>query len=240
LNLVSDNSFIENKRINAMNIIGGRTTCGEYAKVFFGIMLSAVVFSALLTPLNLQANEIKYKEINVKECKRYINSMFDENPNTPENKYFNREIAVKDCINEMDDNYKKGLPSYATHTPRDIEIYREEKQKKSTLKFRAKNKDTLNRIKNSCAEPIFHMYVGMYTEKTKGASKKDQVKTLRSLLHSIEPNSILESIIAHISYVMLDEIYSSIGPTSDTEIPKRVISFYEKCTEIYEQALFLR
>lgn len=187
-----------------------------------------------------QAADVTPQEINAKECKKYVDSLFDEFPDFPQSKYLNRESAVRTCTNEMNNNYRNGLPCYATHTPRDVENYREEKRKKDALAYRARSQDTLDRIQKSCARPIFNIYVDMYAQKTKGISKEDQVKVLRAQLHSAEPNTILDGILMGLSYKALDEIYSTTGPTTDTEAAYRVVAFHKKCTEMYEQALFLR
>lgn len=187
-----------------------------------------------------QAADATPQEINAKECRKYVDSLFDEFSNFSQSKYVNRKSAARTCTNEMNSNYKNGLPSYATHTPRDVENYREEKRKKDALTFRAKNKETLERIQKSCAKPIFNIYVGMYAQKTKGVPKEDQVKLLRTLLHSSEPKTILDSILIGLSYKALDEIYSRGGPTTNAEAADRVVAFHERCIEMYEQALFLR
>jgi len=187
-----------------------------------------------------QAADVTPQEINAKECRKYVDLLFDEFSDLHLSKNFNRETAARTCTNEMNANYKNGLPSYATHTPRDIENYREEKRKKDALTFRAKSKETLDRIRKSCAKPIFTIYVGIYAQKTKGVPKEDQVKFLRTQLHSSEPKNILDRIMIDLSYKALDEIYSRKGPTTDADAADRVVAFHEKCTEMYEQALFLR
>lgn len=185
--------------------------------------------------------EITPQEINAKECKKFVDSLFDDLlPDFPASKYLTRKDGALNCTNEMNNNYKNGLPSYATHTPRDVENYREEKRKISAMELRAKNKDTLERIAKSCAAPILNIYNGMYTERTKGASKEDQVRYLRTKLHAIESKIILDRILMNLSYKALDEIYSRTGPTTDAEVANRIVVFHKKCREMYEETLFLR
>lgn len=192
------------------------------------------------TLTSAHAKGVTPQEINSKSCGEYVNSVFEALPNFSESKYLNKKNATRACIGEMNNNYKIGLPSYATHTPKDIENYREEKRKKTVIESRAKNKDELNQIAKLCVKPIFNIYVGMNSLKKEGVSKVDQVKVLRTKIHTTESNSILEEILIYLSFKALDDIYSKTAPISDSEVAERVLVFYEKCTEMYEQALFLR
>lgn len=212
----------------------GRSGNGLF--MFMALTVSALLFSFASSA----SSDITPQEINSKECQKYVDSLFDSFPEFPKSKYLTKEAGILNCTNEMNDNYKHGLPNYATNTPGDVAKYREEKRKQSAMGHRAKNKDTVERIARSCARPILTMYVGLYAEKSKGASKQDQVKFLRSKLHSVESKTLLDGILIELSYKAVDEIYSKTGPTTDAEVADRVVAFHEKCREMYEEMLFLR
>lgn len=196
--------------------------------------------SLLILSANSAAKQVSPAEINAKECKKFIDSLFDDlSPHFPASKYLTRENGTSNCTKEMNDNYKNGLPSYATHTPRDVENYRKEKHKKSAMELRSSNKDTLERIKKLCI-PIADIYVSLYTEKNLGASKSDQVRHLREKLHSVEIKTIQDGILTNLAYKVLDELYSGAAPVTDDDAAKQIVFFYGKCQEMYEKALFLK
>lgn len=186
------------------------------------------------------AKGITPQEINAKECKSYIDSIFDGLPGLQKMKSFTREDAVLSCTNEMNNNYKNGRPNYATHTSKEMNSYYKTKIEKGTANFRAMSNDVLKEIYKSCAKPIFIIYSDLYGNKSKGKSKEEQVKDLRTTFHGIEPSSMLDAILMRLSYEMLDEIYSKSGPTTTAEAAEQVVVFHKKCTEAYETAMLLR
>ena len=95
---------------------------------FYKLISLTVLLLALSSPS--LAKEITPQEINAKECKKFVESLFEDLSGFPTSKYLTKENGVSNCTNEMNNNYKNGLPSYATHTPRDVEDYREENRKK--------------------------------------------------------------------------------------------------------------
>lgn len=196
--------------------------------------------SLFIFATNSPAKEVSPEEINAKECKKFVDSLFDDlSPHFPVSKYLTRENGTLNCTKEMNDNYINSLPSYATHTPHDIKNYRDENQKKLTRAVRTKNKDSLEWIAKSCV-PIVDIYVDMHTEKTKGVPKADQVRYFRTKLHSVEIKTILDRIFKDMTYKMLDEIYSGAAPITDKEVADRIVLFYGECREVFERAMFLR
>lgn len=186
------------------------------------------------------AKEITPQEINAKECKSYIDSIFDGLPDLPKMKSFTREDAVLSCTNEMNNNYKNGRPNYATHTPKEMHSYYKTKIEKNTAERRTMSNDEVKEIYKLCAKPVFIVYFDLYGNKSKGKSKDEQVKGLRTRLHGVEPSSTLEAILMRLSYEMLDEIYSKSGPTTTAEAAEQVVVFHKKCTDAYETAMLLR
>lgn len=186
------------------------------------------------------AKEITPQEINAKECKSYIDSIFDGLPDLPKMKSFTREDAVLSCTNEMNSNYKNGLPNYATHTPKEMHSYNKTKIEKNMARLRTMSNDEVKEIYKLCAKPIYIIYSNLYGNKSKGKSKEEQVKSLRTTLHGVESSSILNTILMGLSYEMLDEIYSKSGPTTGNEAAEQIVVFHKKCTDAYETAMLLR
>jgi hypothetical protein len=202
---------------------------------FVILTVSLFIFSA-----NSLAKGVSPEEINAKECKKFVDSLFDDlSPHFPVSKYLTRENGTLNCTKEMNDNYKNGLPSYATHTPNDVKNYRKEKDKRSTLELRSRNKDTLEWIKKLCI-PVADIYMSLYTEKNLGASKSDQVMYLRKKLHSVEIKTLQDEILTNLAYKVLDEIYSGATPITDDDAAEQMVAFYGKCQEMYEKRLFLK
>lgn len=192
------------------------------------------------------AKEITPQEVNAEYCKNFIDSIYDSIPGLPltiqtlkKGKHNLREGSVLECTNEMNNNYKNGLPNYATHTPQEMQSYEEMKTKRRTTETRVRLKDRLDEIDKSCGTQILMIYTALYTMKSKGESKGNQVKRLRSIPKE-EKKSIFDLILVDLSHKMLDEMYSKSGSTTDDEVAEQVFVFHEKCKEEYEGAMLLR
>lgn len=177
------------------------------------------------------------EEINAKECRRHVDSAFDRIAiKAP----LLRRESVMSCTNEMNSNLRNGLPSFASHSSRDMQSYWEKKSKEELIVRREKFKTELKEIAASCAESSFTIYTSMYSRKSNGESKGAQLKRLQAGIEATNPSTILEAIQINLAYRALDDIYAKTGPTSSDVAVKRMAELHKQCKEIYEQALLLR
>jgi len=177
------------------------------------------------------------EEINAKECKRPVDSALDRIAiKAP----LLRDESVLSCTNEMNRNLRSGLPSFASHSSRDMQSYWEKKSKEELIVRREKFKTELKEIAASCAESSFTIYTSMYTRKSDGESKEAQLMRLQAGIEATNPSSILEAIQINLAYKALDDIYAKTGPTSSDVAVAQIAALHKQCKEIYEQAMLLR
>lgn len=148
-----------------------------------------------------------------------------------------RKESVTSCINMMDENYKNGLPNYATNSPEEMQNFWEVKRKKELVDLRGKHKDKIEEIAHNCAESTFKIYTILFSNKMRGKSKEEQIKFLKAAPNS---TTILDSILIRLSYEAIDDIYSGTGPTNNDEAAKRIVFFNNMCKELYEKSVLLR
>lgn len=198
--------------------------------MILGLLVALLIGSAIL---KIQSSP---EEINAKECKKRVDSAFDR---IAIKSALLRGESVRSCTNEMNGNLRNGLPSFATHSSKDMQNYWERKSEEERIVRREQFKTELKEIAASCADSAFTIYTSMYSKKTDGESKETQLRRLQVGFAATNPSTILEAIQINLAYKALDDIYSKAGPTSSDDAAKRMAKLHKQCKEIYEQALLL-
>lgn len=182
-----------------------------------------------LATFNQKEKWLSAHEINKRECVAYINDL--QNEFNELNKFIDRPKAIDKCTIEMDENFRKGLPSYVTHSPSDIDKYRASNETDYFSKIRKRDQELKDRIYSACAKPTYELYTSIYSLKKKGESKRKVVFHMRQVTTPLNNKNLLDEVLASLVYEMIDDIYSESGPNTEDEVVNGLRSNQKKCVD---------
>jgi len=188
-----------------------------------------------------QTHTITPEQINEAECKNWVGMIrADLGLNKSDAKFLSEQSGVDGCKKLMNENYTKGLPSFATHSTKEVSEYLAQEESKRRLNnLSTSQKAMIEEIKEKCSK-ISLIQIGFYEDKRNGIEKEEQIFKLRSATYGREELSIDDNLFVGLTYHFLDRLYSKSDPINDANLAEILLSNNEKCKEIYESTFMLR
>lgn len=188
-----------------------------------------------------QAYAITPEEINKLECKNWVNGFRSElglsNHGTGP---LSAQSQIAYCEQRMHQNYKNGLPSFATHTTKEVTDYLlEEESKKRRSTASKEDKPLLEEIRKKCGKTSA-IQLSFFVDKKKGIKKTERVLELRKITHSQKKLSLDDQLFLSLMYAYLGDLYSVENPVTHSNLSKLIVLHNEKCIDLYESAFLLR
>ncbi len=180
------------------------------------------------------------EEINNEQCVKFIDQLMHDLRLDGLNLTEIKKRQINQCKAMMGENYKNGLPSFATHSTKDVTDYLSDQQSRRSIKNRTdKDKALIKYIKDACVASAAGC-LDLYENKKNGLTKSEQIRRMREFYYGKSDGNIIKNIARGGQFLCLDDLYAPHSTWNDSSIRSLILDRINICVRDAESAMLLR